>query len=471
MKNLYALLFFCLISLLSFGQDSLYKETQSYVTHSRGYYVLQNLTIVDGKGDMPKTNQDIIIKGDIIEAIGKDLPIPKNYTAINMAGKSAIPGMVMLHEHLFYPKATPGGFGVNQMSYSFPKLYLGGGITTMRTAGSIMPQADINLKKFITEGIIPGPKMDVTSPFLDREGTGLVELTALKSTKQAVDAVNFYADMGATSFKVYNFITKEDLKAIVDAAHKRGLKVTGHLCSITYEEAADIGIDNLEHGFFASSDFITDKEPDICEPFKQSKSLLELPVDSEKMTKLINHLVNKKVALTSTINVFEPYTNREVVPGGGIDALYTEAKEKVYKRWVSKQNRDSLDYVMFNKSKIWEKAFHDAGGLLVAGTDPTYDGRIVAGYANMRLLELFVEMGFTIPEAIKICTLNGAKYLEQDNVIGTLEASKIADIIILNEDISKDIKAIRSIETTFKNGIGYDSKKLFKAAEGLVGIR
>ena len=189
------------------------------------------------------------------------------------------------------------------------------------------------------------------------------------------------------------------------------------------------------------------------------------------MSSLIGYLVKKKVALTSTINIFEPYTNREVVPGGGIDALYTEAKAKVYDRWASKQGKDSLDYVLFNKSKVWEKAFHDAGGLLVAGTDPTYDGRIRSGYANMRLLELFVEMGFTIPEAVKICTLNGAKYLEQDTTIGTLEPSKIADFIILNDDISKAINAIRSIETIFKNGIGYDSKKLFKATEGLVGIR
>lgn len=471
MKNLCIHAITIFVSISSFGQVSLSKETQSYVSYERGQYILQNLTLVDGLGNAPKTNQDIVINGDIIEAIGEDLPITENAIAINMEGKSAIPGMVMLHEHLFYPKATPGGFGVNQMSYSFPKLYLAGGITTMRTAGSIMPQADINIKKFIEEGKIPGPKMDVTSPFLDRAGTGLIELAPLTSTEQAVDAVNFYADMGATSFKVYNFITKEDLKAIVDAAHKRNLKVTGHLCSITYKEAADIGIDNLEHGFYASSDFINNKESDACEPFKQSKSLLQLPVDSQEMTNLIKHLVEKKVALTSTINVFEPYTNREVVPGGGVDALYPEAKEKVYKRWASKQGRDSLDYVMFNKSKVWEKAFYDAGGLLVAGTDPTYDGRIVAGYANMRLLELFAEMGFTIPEAVKISTLNGAKYLEQDQTIGTLEPSKIADIIILSEDISKNIKAIRSIETTFKNGVGYDSKKLFKAAEGIVGIR
>ncbi|WP_299548592.1 amidohydrolase family protein [Seonamhaeicola sp.] len=471
MKILPLITFFLGIGTLT-SQTNLSQETKSYVSHERGLYVLQNLTIVDGTGNPPKTNQDIIIEGETIKSIGTDLAIPEGATVINMEGKSATPGLVMLHEHLFYPKATPDKrFGVNQMSYSFPKLYLAGGVTTMRTAGSIMPQADVNLKKAITKGMLPGPKMDVTSPFLDREGTGLLELGTFSSSEQASNAVNFYANMGITSFKVYNFITKDDLKAICDAAHARGLKVTGHLCSITYKEAADIGIDNLEHGFFTSSDFIKDKTENECQPFDMRKSLLELPVDSKAMKDLISYLVKKNVALTSTINVFEPYTGREVVPGGGLDALYTQAKEKVYNRWASKQGKDSLDYVMFNKSKVWEKAFYDAGGLLVAGTDPTYDGRIVAGYANMRLVELFVEMGFTIPEAVKICTLNGAIYLEQDDSIGTLAPDKTADLIILNKDISQDISAIRTIAIVFKNGIGYNSKKLFKAAEGVVGIR
>jgi imidazolonepropionase-like amidohydrolase len=89
----------------------------------------------------------------------------------------------------------------------------------------------------------------------------------------------------------------------------------------------------------------------------------------------------------------------------------------------------------------------------------------------MRLLELFVEMGFSIPEAIKICTLHGAKYLGQESSIGSIEPHKIADLLIINGDITKNISAIRSLETVFKNGIGYDSKKLFKAAEGSVGLR
>jgi len=472
MRHFFYLIIIFINIIPSFGQEKLSDETKAFVVNERGTWVLQNLTIVDGTGSAAKTNQDIIIVNDIIKQTGPDLPVPAGATVIDMKGKSAMPGMVMLHEHLFYPKTTPEAkFGVDQMSYSFPRLYLAGGITSMRTGGSIMPQSDVNIKKAIEKGTVPGPKMDVTSPHIDREGTGILELASINSPKQAVDAVNFYADMGITSIKVYNFITREDLKAIVTAAHARGLKVTGHLCSITYREAADIGIDNLEHGFYASSDFIKDKQADGCDPFKMRNAMINLPVDSREMKDLIDHLIKKKVALTSTINVFEPYTNREVVPGGGIDALFPLAKDKVYKRWASKQGKDSIDYLLFNKSKVWEKAFYDAGGLLVAGTDPTYDGRIVAGYANIRLLELFVEMGFTIPEAIKICTLHGAKFLKQDTSIGTIEASKIADILIIDGDISKEISAIRKIDIVFKNGIGYDSKKLFKSAQGYVGIR
>ena len=471
MKKIYALFVLILFVIPSFGQENISDQTKTFVSLDRGLYLLQNLTVIDGTGSPAKTNQDIIIEGEIIKQIGEDLVAPEGATVINMEGKSAMPGMIMLHEHMFYPSTTPGIYGVDQMSYSFPKLYLAGGVTSMRTAGSVMPQVDVNIKKAIDRGQTPGPKMDVTSPHLDREGLGIYELGPFESTEQAVNAVNFYADMGITSFKVYNFLTREDLKAIVKAAHTRNMKVTGHLCSITYKEAADIGIDNLEHGFYASSDFISDKTVDMCDPFEMRKAMINIPTDSKVVSDLINYLVAKNVAITSTINVFEPYTDREVVPGGGLDALFPDAKEMVLRRWASKQGKDSIDYLLFNKSKVWEKAFYDAGGLLMPGTDPTYDGRIVAGYANMRLLELFVEMGFSIPEAIKICTLHGAKYLEQESSIGTLEASKIADLLIINKDISKDISAIRSIETVFKNGIGYDSKKLFKAAEGYVGIR
>ncbi|QCK16179.1 amidohydrolase family protein [Mangrovivirga cuniculi] len=472
MKKFILLLFLLpFLALTCLAQDTLHAETKQYVIHERGIYLLQNLTILDGTGSPEKTNQDILIEGQYITQIGEDLPAPKEAAIIDMQGKSAIPGMVMLHEHLFYPKNVPGpNYGLDQMSYSFPKLYLAGGVTTMRTAGAIMPQTDVKLKKWIEDGRLPGPTIDATSPHMDREGLPILEMYSFDGPDQAQDQVDFYADLGITSVKVYNMLTREDLKAIIDASHARNMKVTGHLCSITYREAVDLGIDNIEHGFGSCPDFLENKLPDQCNPF-MLESLLEVDPESEQVTSLIDHMISNNVALTTTVNVFEPYTGREVIPGGGLEALSPRAKEKVYQRWISKQGRDSIDIARYNKLMLMDKMYHDAGGLLVAGTDPTYDGRIVAGYANMRLLEIMVEMGFSIPEAIMICTLNGAKYLESDRMIGTVEKGKIADLIIMDEDISKDISAIRSGKIIFKNGVGYDSQKLFRAAKGLVGIR
>ena len=454
------------------AQEDYSDDVKQYISHKKGKYLLQNAILIDGTGNAVKSGQDIFINEGRIEAVGIDLPITEGATIIDLTDKSVIPGLIMMHEHLFYPDAVDDGrFGLSQMSYSFPRLYLAGGVTTMRTAGGINPQTDINLKREIANGITPGPDIDVTTQHIDREGTGILEMSYINSTEDAVNVVKFWAARGATSVKVYNFITREDLKAIVETAHALGMKVTGHLCSITYKEAADLGIDNLEHGFFASSDFQKGKKPDICYPFEARKARLDMAVNNEVVPPLIDHLIEKNVALTSTINVFEPYTGREVVPGGGIDALYTDAKEKVYKRWSGKQGRDSIDHHAFTQAKVWEKAFYDAGGLLLAGTDPTYDGRIVAGYANQRLLELLVEMGLSIPEAVKVCSLHGAKYLGIEGQTGTIAPNMDADLLIINGDISKDIGQIRNLETVFKHGVGFDSKKLFKSAEGLVGIR
>ncbi len=455
----------------SISQDSISAEVEKYVSHPRGSYLLQNLTLVDGTGQPARRNQDILINGEYIAEIGQDLDIPENTRVIDMNGRSAMPGMVMLHEHLFYPKSTPeANYGVDQMSFSFPKLYLAGGVTSMRTGGSIMPQADVSIKQWIDEGRIIGPKMDVTSPHMDRVGVPIMEMFNFDSPEEAVRQVNFYADLGMTSIKVYNFLTREDLKAIVDAAHARNMKVTGHLCSITYREAADIGIDNIEHGFGSCPDFVENKVADQCYPF-MVPGLLASDPGSEEVTGLIRHLIENNVAMTTTINVWEPYTGREIVPGGGLVALAPTAKHMVYQRWASMQGKDSVAIAQFNKLKLLDKQFHDAGGLLVAGTDPTYDGRIVAGYANMRLLEIFIEMGFTLPEAVMICTYNGARYLDLDETIGTLEKGKLADIVIMKEDITKNVSAIRSEKIVFKNGIGYNSRALFEAVKGYVGIR
>ena len=447
-------------------------QVRTFIAVDTTIVAIKNITVIDGTGNPIKKNQTIIIKNNKIETVGdtKKTKIPLESLIIDGTGKTVIPGLVMLHEHLFYTKFFENWFSVDQMTFSFPRLYLAGGVTTMRTAGSIQPQSDLNVKKWILEGKMTGPKMDVTSPFIEREGLPIAELGFIKDSKEVAEIVNFWADRGVTSFKLYNYVTKEDMRVCVEEAHKRGLKVTGHLCSVTFEEASNIGIDNLEHGFIVATDFVNNKEADNCDPFEADKAFRNEPVDSPKIDALIDVLIKNGTTITTTPNVFEPYTNRESIPGGGQDAVTPEVLKDVKNIYDRRTNRDSLRIADFNKDLTWIKRFYDKGGKLVAGTDPTGAGRTVAGYANQRTIEILVEAGFPLVDAIKICTLNGAKYLEQQNDIGTVEAGKIADLVLISGNLEANIKNIRNMEIIFKDGIGYDSKKLFKSVKGKVGL-
>lgn len=447
-------------------------QVKTFIAVDTSVVAIKNVMIIDGTGNSIKKNQTIIINKNKIQDINDSnkIVIPENAFIIDGTNKTIIPGLVMLHEHLFYTKFFEDWFSIGQMTFTFPRLYLAGGVTTMRTAGSIQPQTDLNVKNWIIEGKMIGPKMDVTSPFIEREGTPIAELGFIKNTEEVSEIVNFWANRGVTSFKLYRHVTKEDMKVCVEEVHKRGLKVTGHLCSITYEEASNIGIDNLEHGFMASTDFVKNKESNICDPFEARKSLTDEPIDSQKINNLIDLLIQNKTAITTTPNVFEPWTDRELIPGGGEQAVAPQVLEDVKNIYDRLTNKDSLHLVRFNKNLVWLKRFYDKGGHLVAGTDPTGAGRTVAGYANQRTIEILFEAGFPIEDVIKICSLNGAIYLEQDKNIGTIEKGKIADLILIDGNLKNDIKNIRKMEIVFKDGIGFDSKKLFESVKGKVGL-
>lgn len=443
-----------------------------FISVNESTVAIINVTIIDGTGAPIKENQTVVIHDDRIRDIGStaSIKVPSEAVTIDGTGKTVIPGLVMLHEHLFYSKPFENWFSIGQMTFTFPRLYLAGGVTTMRTAGSIQPQTDLNIKKWIDEGKMTGPKMDVTGPYIEREGYEIPELGFIGGTEEIAEIVNYWASKGATSFKVYNFITKEDLEICIREAHNRGLKVTGHLCSITYEEASDLGIDNLEHGFMVSSDFVKDKRENVCDPFIARRELASAPEHNPEIDSLIAKLIKNGTAITTTPVVFEPYTDHEVVPGGGLDALATQIQEQVQAGYNRRVNKDSSSTSLFHKNLKWLKRFHDNGGLLVAGSDPTGAGRTVAGYANQRTVEILVEAGFTLPEAIKICTLNGAVYLDRDEEIGTIEIGKKADLVLINGDLITEIKNIRLMDIVFKDGVGFDSKKLFDSVKGKVGL-
>jgi len=429
---------------------------------------ITNVRVIDGTGAPARANQTLVIQGGDIVAMGPaaSVAVPDGATVVSGAGKSVMPGIVMLHEHLYYPTG-PGVYG--QLGESFVRLYLAGGVTTMRTGGNVNGFMDLNLKRLIESGQKVGPAIDATAPYLNGPNT-FQQMHGITEADDARRQVAYWADMGATSFKAYMQISRDALGAAVEEAHARGLKVTGHLCSVTYAEAAALGIDNLEHGFLAATDFVADKEPDVC-PGQQAgqRSIAALDPSGEPFRRLVKTLVDHDVALTSTLTVFETFTPGRPFPPG-VDVLLPQLKEQFQQVYERVSTRQSLYSELLPKAMALEKAFADAGGLLVAGTDPTGSGGVIPGYSNQRQMELLVEAGFSPLEAIRVATLNGARYLGREARIGTIEVGKQADLVLIAGDPSTVIADVRKVDTVFRAGIGYDPARLIESVTGRVGL-
>jgi hypothetical protein len=273
------------------------------------------------------------------------------------------------------------------------------------------------------------------------------------------------------------------LKAAIDAAHKRGVKVTGHLCSIGFREAASLGIDDLEHGLDVDTEFFSGKKPDQCPDAGDALSeLTRMKVSDPPIQDMIKDLVSHHVAITSTLPVFELFVpNKTPLQQRVLDAMSADARNQFL------ANRVRLDLPRRDpktgelKPRPWaegfamdmqfERDFVKAGGLLIAGLDPTGIGGVLAGFGDQREVELLVEEGFTPVEAIHIATSNGAQYLGELDRIGTIAAGKQADLVLIKGDPSTKSEDIEKVETVFKDGVGYDSAKLIESVRGLVGIR
>lgn len=430
---------------------------------------LTDVRVIDGTGGPARPRQTIVIRDGRIAEIGDadKVAAPSDATLLPLAGRSVIPGLVMLHEHLYYP-AGSGVYG--QFGESFVRLYLAGGVTTMRTGGNMNGFMDLNLKRRIEAGDKAGPDIDATAPYLNGPNA-FIQMRALKGAADARAQVDYWADEGATSFKAYMQISRADLGAAIDQAHKRGLKVTGHLCSVTYSDAADLGIDNLEHGFLASTDFVADKQPDVCPGQGRGQQAVNAVEDtSAAFQALVRKLVDKRVALTSTLTIFETLTPGRPVPPG-LEVLTPQLREAFEgARARVSATPDSIYSTLFRKAMAVERAFVKAGGVLVVGTDPTGSGGVIPGYSNQRALELLVEAGFSPLEAISIGTLAGAKYLGRDGDIGTIAVGKRADLAVVDGDPSVSIADVRKVETVFKAGVGFDPTKLIESVKGRVGL-
>ncbi|MHB1701260.1 MAG: amidohydrolase family protein [Acidobacteriaceae bacterium] len=453
-----------------------------YISVSAPIVALEHVEVIDGTGAAPLVDQTVVIDHGKIASVGPSATarVPAEAKAMDLHGHTVYPGLVGMHEHLYYtePGGRPYPFTVGELPFTAPLLYLAAGVTTARTAGSVETYTDLNIKQAIDTGQMPGPDLDVTGPYLEGKPAMVLAMHELTGPADARKLVDYWADEGATSWKAYMHIAPEDLKAAIDEAHKHHQKITGHLCSVGFTEAADMGIDNLEHGMFVDTEFYSGKQPGVCPPRRPvlEEMAKSLDMNSAPVAAMIQNLVKRHVAVTSTLAVFEmsapnrppmAFLQREKA------SMMTEAWAGVLeaRALASAPGDKSIMPAMLKKEMQFERDFVAAGGLLLAGCDPTGYGAALPGFGDERNLELLVEGGFTPVQAIHIYTQNGAKYLGREDQIGTLAAGRQADLVVVSGDAGKDISVVEQVDFVFKHGVGFDPKKLIDATHGMVGIR
>jgi len=448
--------------------------TADYVFQSAPYFVLSNARVIDGSGGPALEAQNIVVRNGVITWTGPAAGMPPQPGAriVDSAGTTIIPGLVMMHEHLF--TSAPGmSPQLSQQSTAFPLLYLASGVTTARTAGSVDPEADLRIKQRIDDGTLAGPELFLTAPYLEGQPALFPQMRALTGPEDAKQMVDKYSAEGFTSFKAYADITPEELQAAIAEAHARSARITGHLCSITFTQAAQMGIDNLEHGLLVDTEFYSGKKPNQCPPIGPylSEYRDKLDVTSPEVLGVMNLLISHHVALTSTLAVFEGEMT------GALEPWYAEQDKHaltwqslLFSRMIERASRAHHAGALMKKAEQFEHEFVARGGTLLAGADPTGDGSTLAGFADLREIEMLVDAGFTPPQAIQIATQSGANFLGIAGRAGTIAVGKQANLVVIAGNPAQNIADIRKVRAVYKRGIGYDSAKMVHAVDGVVGL-
>ena len=445
-------------------------QVRGFLATEAPVVALVGVTVVDGTGAPPATGQTVLVRDGLIEAVGASgsVSVPADAEVLDLPGHTVIPGIVGMHNHTFYTTSARRA----QLDVSAPRLYLASGVTTVRTTGSYHPYAEVNLKRAIEAGEAVGPRMHVTGPYLT--GPTASYMTGVGTPEEARRVVGYWADEGATWFKFYTRVDRASFRAAVEEAHRRGLRFTGHLCSVSFTEAVEFGIDNLEHGFFTNTDWDPDKTPDEC-PAGALGRLADVDMDSPEVRATLQTMVDAGVPMTSTLAVYElGLPGRPPVEDRFREMLAPEFLEDYLatRRQIDERGAQGNAWLaVWDKALAFERMFHEMGGILAAGVDPTGIGGALPGFGDQRNYELLLEVGLTPVEAIRVMTLNGAMVLGEDEVYGSIEAGKRADLVVIAGDPVAEPARIREVRMVFRDGVAYDPERLLASVRGQVGIR
>ncbi|HEY0549743.1 MAG TPA: amidohydrolase family protein [Verrucomicrobiae bacterium] len=378
-------------------------------------------TLVDGRGGPPITNSVVLVRSGGIEKVGprSSTTIPPNAEVFEAVGLTLMPGLMDSHFHI-------------ERDYELPRLFLAHGITSVRDPGQWL-----EIYEPVKSSSLPQPRCFVAGPHLDSlPHAHPKDAFAVATAEETRAAVNRFVDEGASHIKVYYRLPLELIRVACSAAHERGVPVTAHLELVDADEAIRAGLDGVEH---VSSFGTALAERGDAEKFREAvrndnearrqaryELWSKLDLDrSPRVQPLIDSIVKQKIFLSPTLAVFERRAG---------DKSVSDVEARGY--------ANMLKFI---------RLCHRAGATIVVGSHSSVP-KAERGWAYQREMELLVECGFTPHEVITAATLNNARFFHTDARLGSIEASKLADLVLIAGNPLADITAMRRVKRVMLNG-------------------
>jgi imidazolonepropionase-like amidohydrolase len=377
-------------------------------------------TLIDGRGGAPAIDSAVVVRDDRIVAAGKrnSTPVPKDAEVIDASGLALLPGFIDSHFHI-------DGDG------ALPALFLTHGVTSARDPGQWIEAYDAAQKSGA-----PVPRLFLAGPHLDAPPPAYpADSFIVRDAEEARNAVNRFIDQGASVIKVYFRLPLGLIKVVTETAHARGAPVTAHLEIVDAVDAIRAGVDGIEHVTSFGTALTPPRE---AEKYRQSvladnnarrdgryKMWSEIDLDSPRVKETLDLIVKRGVFISATLAVFE-------------------------RRQGDRNTNDTHTRGFKNMLKFIGMAKR-AGARVVVGSHSSVP-HAERGWAYQREMELFVESGMTPIEAIVAATMENARFFRSDDRLGSVEAGKLADLVLVEGDPTKEIGALRRIKRVMLNG-------------------
>ena len=424
--------------------------------------VITGGSLFTGAGNRVKDNKGIWVHNGRLMTVNKSIPdsIKAESKVIELeSGQTVMPGMVDLHAH--YNMDLIGEGRVDEMRYN-PIVFLANGVTTTFPAGEYNPDRVLEAKNKINRGDQTGPRIINSGPYIGRENRDHPEADAEKVTEIA----DTWAEKGAGGFKAKG-ANPEQLEALIKAAHRHGLTVTGHLGSgrghsTNSVDAIKMGIDRVEH---ILGGYPLDRDQAAYPVWN------EVDTTDSEFRNIVDLFLEHEVYFDATLTAPVYFTELKE----GFDYWVDEREfftPYIHER-VAYQEREHNELMsgLYHAMQRTTKAFYNAGGkhLLTLGTDAPSRGEFLPGFGAHRELHTFVLAGISEADALRIATINGAKAINKGELLGTLEPGKLADLIVIEGNPLDQITNTRNVNIVMKNGRLYDPRTLLDQVKGKIG--